>query len=87
MAKHQNQPTSIWFQMLSSSEIELTYVFEYIIQYIKVVNPIKNKKDLETAIGEIRDFAYVYIEKYSPSKQQLRTYLFKKFFKKKSKNI
>jgi len=46
------------------------------------VNPIKNKKDLETTINEIRNFAYAYLEKYSPSKQQLRTYLFKKFLKK-----
>ena len=51
------------------------------------MNPIKNKKDLETTINEIRNFAYAYLEKYSPSKQQLRTYLFKKFLKKKSKNI
>ena len=47
------------------------------------MNPIKNKKDLEATIDEIRNFAYSYIEKYSPSKQQLRTYLFKKFIKKK----
>jgi len=46
------------------------------------VNPIKNKKDLETTINEIRNYAYAYLEKYSPSKQQLRTYLFKKFLKK-----
>ena len=51
------------------------------------MNPIKNKKDLETTINEIRNFAYAYLEKYSPSKQQLRTYLFKKFLKKKSENI
>ena len=43
------------------------------------MNPIKNKKDLETTIDELRKFAYAYIEKYSPSKQQLRIYLFKKF--------
>ena len=47
------------------------------------MNPIKNKKDLETAIEEIRNFAYSYLDKYSPSKQQLRTYLFKKLIKKK----
>ena len=47
------------------------------------MNPIKNKKDLETTIDEIRNFAYNYIEKYSPSKQQLKTYLFKKIIKKK----
>jgi regulatory protein len=46
------------------------------------MNPIKNKKDLETTIEDIRNFSYSYIEKYSPSKQQLRTYLFKKMIKK-----
>ena len=45
------------------------------------MNPIKNKKGLEATIEEIRNFAYPYIEKYSPSKQQLRTYLFKKLLK------
>ena len=49
------------------------------------MNPIKNKKDLETTIDQIRNFAYIYLEKYSPSKQQLRTYLFKKFLKKNQK--
>jgi len=45
------------------------------------MNPIKNKKDLETTIEEIRNFSYSYLERYSPSKQQLRTYLFKKLVK------
>ena len=45
------------------------------------MNPIKNKKDLETTIEDIRNFSYSYLEKYSPSKQQLRTYLFKKLVK------
>ena len=49
------------------------------------MNPIKNKKDLETIIDEIRKFAYDYLEKYSPSKQQLKTYLFKKLIKKRLK--
>ena len=49
------------------------------------MNPIKNKKDLETTIDEVRNFAYAYLKKYSPSKQQLRTYLFKKFLKKNQK--
>jgi len=49
------------------------------------MNPIKNKKDLEESIEEIRSFAYSYLEKYSPSRQQLRTYLFKKFIKKRQK--
>ena len=41
------------------------------------MNPIKNKKDLETTIEQIRNFAYSYLEKYSPSKQQLKIHLFK----------
>ena len=45
------------------------------------MNPIKNKKNLEVTIDEIRNFAYSYLEKYSPSKQQLRTYLYKKLIK------
>ena len=45
------------------------------------MNPIKNKKDLEAIIDEIKNLAYSYLEKYSPSKQQLRIYLFKKFIK------
>ena len=49
------------------------------------MNPIKNKKDLETTIEDIRKFSYSYLEKYSPSKQQLRTYLFKKLVKKNQK--
>ena len=51
------------------------------------MNPIKNKKNLETLVDEIRNYAYSYIEKYSPSKQQLRTYLFKKLIKKDKKTI
>ena len=46
------------------------------------MNPTKNKKDLESLVDEIRNIAYRYIEKFSPSKQQLRTYLFKKLIKK-----
>ena len=49
------------------------------------MNPIKNKKDLDDSIEEIRKFASSYLEKYSPSKQQLRTFLFKKFIKKNKK--
>ena len=51
------------------------------------MNPIKNKKNLETLVDEIRNLAYTYIEKYSPSKQQLKTYLFKKLIKKDQKTI
>ena len=49
------------------------------------MNPIKNKKDLEATIDEIRNFAHTYVEKYSPSKQQLRTYLFKKLINRNKK--
>jgi len=45
------------------------------------MNSIKNKKDLESTIDTIRNFAYSYLEKYSPSKQQLKTHLFKKMVK------
>ena len=47
------------------------------------MNPIKNKKDLNTTIEEIKNFAYSYLDKYNPSKQQLKTYLYKKMIKKK----
>ena len=41
--------------------------------------PIKNrKKSLEITVEEMRNFSLSYIEKYSPSKQQLKTYLLKK---------
>ena len=49
------------------------------------MNPIKNKKNLEILVDEIRNIAHKYIEKYSPSKQQLRTYLFKKLINKEQK--
>ena len=49
------------------------------------MNPIRNKKDLEATIDELRNFSYAYLEKYSPSKQQLKTYLFKKYLKKNQK--
>ena len=47
-----------------------------------MMNPIKNKKNLDTIISEIRNIAYSYIEKYSPSKQQLKVYLLKKYLTK-----
>ncbi len=44
--------------------------------------PNKNKKKtLEATVDEMRNFSYAYIEKYSPSKQQLKTYLLKKYLK------
>ena len=44
--------------------------------------PMKNKKkNLEATVEEMRNFSYSYIEKYAPSKQQLKTYLLKKYLK------
>ena len=40
----------------------------------------KNKKNLEATVQEIRKFSFSYLEKYAPSRQQLKTYLLKKFF-------
>ena len=41
---------------------------------------IKSKRNLETIVEEIRKFSFSYLEKYASSRQQLRTYLLKKFF-------
>ena len=50
--------------------------------------PNKNKKkSLEATVEEMRNFSFTYIEKYSPSKQQLKTYLLKKYLKLNSSNI
>ena len=46
------------------------------------MKPIKYKKDLETTVNEIRNWSFSYLEKYSASKQQLKTYLLKKILKK-----
>jgi regulatory protein len=44
--------------------------------------PIKNKKKtLEVTIEEMRNFAFSYIGKYAPSKQQVKTYLLKKYLR------
>ena len=43
--------------------------------------PRKNKKNLQANIEDIRNLSFSYLEKYSASKQQLRTYLLKKYFK------
>ena len=44
--------------------------------------PIRNKKKtLQVTVEEMRNFALAYVEKYAPSKQQLKTYLLKKYLK------
>ena len=50
--------------------------------------PIKNKKkNLEVTVDEMRNFALNYIAKFAPSKQQLKTYLLKKYLKLKISSI
>ena len=50
--------------------------------------PIKNKKkSLEVTVDEMRNFSFNYIETYAPSKQQLRTYLLKKYLKTKIPDV
>ena len=50
--------------------------------------PIRNKKKtLNVTVEEMRNFAYVYVEKYAPSKQQLKTYLLKKYLKTSVSNV
>ena len=50
--------------------------------------PIKNKKKtLLATVEEMRNFSFAYIEKYAPSKQQVKTYLLKKYLKNKIKDI
>ncbi len=50
--------------------------------------PIRNKKkSLEITVQDMRNFASSYVEKYAPSKQQLRTYLLKKYLKTTARNV
>jgi|TARA_B110001452_G_C14918529_1_gene321160 regulatory protein len=46
------------------------------------MNPTSNKKDFEDLTTNLKDLAYAYLEKYSPSKQQLKVYLLKKYLTK-----
>tara|TARA_X000001036_G_C20119685_1_gene578782 strand:- start:17 stop:577 length:561 start_codon:yes stop_codon:yes gene_type:complete len=43
------------------------------------MNPTLNKTDFEDLTTNLKDLAYSYLEKYSPSKQQLKIYLLKKY--------
>ena len=50
--------------------------------------PMRNRrKTLEVTIEEMRNFSFAYIDKYAPSKQQLRTYLLKKYLKAKVPDV
>ena len=46
------------------------------------MNPTFNKNDFEDLTTHLRDLAYSYLEKYSPSKQQLKVFLLKKYLTK-----
>ena len=46
------------------------------------MNPTVNKSDFEDLTTNLKDLAYSYLEKYSPSKQQLKVYLLKKYLTK-----
>ena len=46
------------------------------------MNPTSNKSDFEDLTTNLKDMAYSYLEKYNPSKQQLKVYLLKKYLTK-----
>ena len=46
------------------------------------MNPTSNKKDFDDLTTNLKDLAYAYLEKYSPSKQQLKIFLLKKYLTK-----
>jgi regulatory protein len=46
------------------------------------MNPTLNKSDFEDLTTNLKDLAYSYLEKYSPSKQQLKVHLLKKYLTK-----
>ena len=46
------------------------------------MNPTSNTSDFEDLTTNLKDLAYSYLEKYSPSKQQLKVYLLKKYLTK-----
>ena len=46
------------------------------------MNPTLNKSDFEDLTTNLKDLAYSYLEKYNPSKQQLKVYLLKKYLTK-----
>ena len=50
--------------------------------------PTRNrKKTLKVTVEEMRNFSLAYVEKYAPSKQQLKTYLLKKYLKTSVPNV
>lgn len=63
-------------------KVEICSVIRKCIILQQSMIPIKNKKkNLEATVEEMRNFSFAYIEKYAPSKQQVKTYLLKKYLK------
>ena len=80
---NQNGITPIFSQTYIISVVKYSDICSIIKKY-NILNllmiPIKNKKkNLEATVEEMRNFSFAYIEKYAPSKQQLKTYLLKKY--------
>ena len=46
------------------------------------MNPTANKSDFDDLTTNLKDLAYSYLEKYNPSKQQLKVFLLKKYLTK-----
>ena len=46
------------------------------------MNPTANKSDFDDLTTNLKDLAYGYLEKYNPSKQQLKVFLLKKYLTK-----
>ena len=46
------------------------------------MNPTVNKSDFDDLTTNLKDLAYSYLEKYNPSKQQLKVFLLKKYLTK-----
>jgi len=87
----QNGKTPMFNHKYIISILKNMAICSIILIYIILNNwmiPIKNKKkSLEFTIDEMRNFALKYVEKFAPSKQQLKTYLLKKYLKNNLKNI
>ena len=72
--------------MLKNNEI-CSIITNYNIIHLSMIPNKNKKKTLEATVEEMRNFSYAYIEKYSPSKQQLKIYLLKKYLKSTSSGI
>ena len=72
--------------IVKNVEIWSNIIFYIILKEIMI--PRKNKKkSLDLTVQDMRNIAFNYIEKFAPSKQQLKTYLLKKYIKFKIPNV